>query len=62
MLGILCNVLIALAMIWTMGVGVAQFLNSRLDGSAAGRAVGVLIVLAIAITAGYLTVSNLFDG
>jgi hypothetical protein len=58
MLALLCDVIIAMIMIGTIVGGVALFWIARQDGSALGRTLGVLLVVAAVATAGYLTVSN----
>jgi hypothetical protein len=58
MLALLCNVLIGATMAGTIAAGVALFWIARQDGSAIGRNLGLLLVLATVSTAGYLIVFN----
>ena len=59
-LALLCNLLIGAAMTGIVVAGVALFWIAKQDGSAAGRNLGILLVLATITTAGILTAFNLW--
>jgi hypothetical protein len=60
MLALLCNALIGGAMIGIVVAGVALFWIAKQDGSAGGRNLGILLILAALTTAAYFTVFNLW--
>jgi hypothetical protein len=59
-LALLCNVLIGAAMTGIVVAGAALFWIAKQDGSAAGRNLGILLVLAAITTAGFITLFNLW--
>lgn len=58
MLALLSNALIGAAMVGSIGAGVPLFWIANQDGSAAGRTLGIILVLAPLAVAGYLTAGN----
>jgi hypothetical protein len=60
MWALLCNVVIGAVMTGIVVAGVALFWIAKQDGSAGGRNLGILLILATITTAGYLTVFNLW--